>query len=131
MNKQMLTRLTAVAQAIYDKKGFNTLILDVRGISSMTDYMIIAEGSVERHVYAISQAIQEKLKGDGEYPLHVGGEKESDWIVIDYCDFIVHLFIPDLRERYAIEQLWKKSKIIDVAIDKSSPIQTKLQTFMD
>ena len=111
--------LDAIAQAIFDKKGFNILALDVRGFSTMTDYYIIAEGTVDRHVRAISQEIQEALSPKKLHALHVEGEKEGDWVVIDYGEVVIHLFIPELRERYALEELWKESKIVDVAIDVS------------
>ena len=125
MKKQISDVLSAVGQAIYDKKGFNTLILDVRGGSSITDYFIFAEGSVERHVKALSQNVQDRLASLGQTPMHIDGEQEGDWVVLDYSDFVIHLFIPELRERYAIEHLWKEAKIVDVPIDKSHPSETK------
>ena len=110
--------LNAIAQAIFDKKGVNILALDVRGISTMTDYYIIAEGTVDRHVRAISLAIQDALKKKVR-ALHVEGEKEGEWAVLDYGEVVIHLFIPELRERYALEELWKNSKIVDLQIDIS------------
>jgi len=108
--------LTIISQIIYDKKGFNILALDVKGVSSICDYIIIAEGNVERHIKAIANEIIEQLKKLNEKPLHVEGLQESDWIVIDYLDIIVHLFKPQLRETYALEKLWNKGKIIDLKI---------------
>lgn len=125
MKKQISDVLSAVAQAIYDKKGFNILVLDVKGISSITDYFIVAEGSVDRHVKALSQNIQDRLATIGQKPMHIDGEQEGDWVVLDYSDFVIHLFIPELRERYAIEHLWKEAKIVDVPVDKSHPSETK------
>lgn len=121
-NDSVVENLTRVAQAIYDKKGFNILVLDVRSISSMTDYFIIAEGTVDRHVRALSQTIVDELALQGLQPLHVEGQQEGDWIVIDYSDFVIHLFIPDLREKYALEVLWKKGRIVDVKIKTDRPI---------
>lgn len=108
--------LNLIAQTIYDKKGFNILALDVRGISSITDFIIIAEGNVERHIKAIAGEIIEQLKKVNEKPIHVEGMGESDWVVLDYLNIIVHLFKPGLREKYALEKLWDKAKIIDLAI---------------
>lgn len=116
MNTNAHKQLTIIAQAIFDKKGFNILVLDVRGISSMADYYIIAEGNVDRHVRALAQAIKEALENLGESPNHVEGEQSGDWIVLDYTDIVIHLFIPELREKYALEELWKESKIVDVKI---------------
>ncbi len=112
-----LANLTRIAQVIYDKKGFNTIVLDVRGVSTMTDYMVIAEGTVDRHVKALSQTIIDDMHKHGHEPLYIEGQREGDWIVLDYSDFIIHLFTPDLREKYALEQLWQKGKIVDIKID--------------
>jgi ribosome-associated protein len=108
--------INIISQIIYDKKGFNILALDVKGISSITDYIIIAEGNVERHIKAIATEVIEQLKKEKEKPLHVEGLQESDWVVIDYLNIIVHLFKPGLREKYSLEKLWKNGKLIDLEI---------------
>lgn len=111
--------LNQIAQIIYDKKGFNILVMDVRGVSGMTDYFIIAEGTVDRHVKALSQYLEDELSQIGEKPLYVEGRKDAEWIVLDYVNFVIHLFIPELREKYSLENLWRAGKIIDVTIDTS------------
>ncbi len=121
MNHSILKDLNRIAQVIYDKKGFNILVLDVRGISTMTDFFIIAEGTVDRHVKALSHAIIDEFVQTAQEPLHVEGQQEGDWIVLDYGDFVIHLFIPELREKYALEKLWKKGEIVDVKIDTVKP----------
>src|ERR1700730_16207054 len=121
MKDPVLEGLNRVAQVIYDKKGFNILVLDVRGICTMTDYFIIAEGTVDRHVKALSQAICDEFSTRGKQPLHVEGQREGDWIVLDYSDVVIHLFIPDLREKYALAELWKEGQIVDVKIDITKP----------
>lgn len=113
---ETLKLLDVIAQAIFDKKGFNILALDVQGISTMTDYYIIAEGHVGRHTRAIGSFIMSIMKERGLSPLFVEGEKEGDWIVIDYGEIVIHLFIPELREKYALENLWKESQIVDLKI---------------
>lgn len=117
MTKSVQKTLDAVAQTIYDKKGFNILGLDVRGFSTMTDFYIIAEGNIDRHVKAISQSIRDMLGESGNVLLHMEGSQSTDWVVMDYGDFVIHLFVPDLREKYALEQLWKEAKIVDLHID--------------
>ena len=117
VENNILKELTRIAQAVYDKKGINTLIIDVRNISSMTDYFIIAEGTVDRHVKALSNAIIDELAQLKRSPLHVEGQQEGDWVVVDYGDYVIHLFIPELREKYALEELWRKGQIVDVKID--------------
>ena len=111
MTKQDKKTLNAIAQAIYDKKGFNILALDVRGISTMTDYFIIAEGSVSRHVKSLCAHIKEQLALAQLEPYQIEGSSDAEWIVMDYSDIVIHLFVPDIREKYAIEELWKNSKI--------------------
>lgn len=108
--------LQAAVQAIYDKKGMNIITLDLRGISSLSDYFIIAEGNVDRHVKAIAGEIHDNLKKLGWQPFHREGEFSGDWIVLDYGEIMIHLFTPELRERYALERLWKESKIVNVKI---------------
>ncbi|MBA3722124.1 MAG: ribosome silencing factor [Parachlamydiaceae bacterium] len=117
MNQSMPKRLNAIAQAIYDKKGMNILVLDVRGVCSMTDYFIIAEGTVDRHVKALADTVCDVLSKEKINPLHVEGQQEGDWIVLDFVDFIVHLFIPEMREKYRLEDLWKEGKVVDVKIE--------------
>lgn len=116
-NHSIFKDLNRIAQVIYDKKGFNILVLDVRGICTMTDFFIIAEGTVDRHVKALSYAIVDEFAQRGQEPLHVEGQQEGDWIVLDYGDFVIHLFVPELREKYALEELWNKGQIVDVKID--------------
>jgi ribosome-associated protein len=109
--------LKAIAQAIYDKKGINILVLDVKGLSTITDYAVIAEGNVDRHVVAIAHAVQDEMEKRGEKPVYVEGMQTGDWIVLDFIDVMVHLFMPGLREKYQLEKLWKDGKIVDVKID--------------
>lgn len=118
-----MTLLNNIAQAIYDKKGFNIIALDVKGLSSITDYMVIAEGNVGRHVMAIAQSIQRDLSDQGQKPLRVEGLKNGDWIVMDYGEVMVHLFMPGMREKYQLEQLWKEAKLIDLDIETGSEVE--------
>ena len=119
MSRTPLETLNAIAQVIYDKKGFNILALDVRGLSSITDFLLIAEGNVDRHISSIGRAIIEELEERGEEPVHVEGLKTGDWAVLDYSEIVVHIFCPGLRERYSLERLWNESKIVDLEIDIS------------
>jgi ribosome-associated protein len=112
--------LNRIAQVIYDKKGMNILGLDVRGVSSLTDYVIIAEGNVDRHVIAIADAVIDVLRQKGAKPIHTEGLQSGDWVVIDFLDIMVHLFMPGLREKYRLEDLWKDGQIIDFNINTSS-----------
>ena len=117
-----LTILNVIAQAIYDKKGVNILALDVAGISSLTDYVIIAEGNVDKHVMAIAQSIVNALEGIGVRPYSTEGLKSGDWVVLDFFHIMVHLFMPGLRDKYHLEELWNSGRIVDLQIDVSGKI---------
>ncbi len=113
--------LDTIAQAIFDKKGINILVLDLRGISTITDFVVIAEGNVDRHVIAIGHAVEQSLKERGIRPVYVEGMQSGDWVVLDYLHVMVHLFMPGLRDKYQLETLWKAGKIVDVHIDVNQP----------
>lgn len=117
----MLEILNLIAQTVYDKKGYNSIALDVRGICTLTDYFFIAEGTVDRHVKALSSSIQEKLTELGYTLYHAEGEQEGDWIVLDYGDFMIHLFTQELRTLYNLEEVWREGKIIDLTITTGKP----------
>jgi ribosome-associated protein len=123
MKNDLQSILNLVAQTIYDKKGINTLALDVRGISTLTDYAIIAEGNVDRHVIGIAHGIIDALNEAGVKTHHTEGMQEGDWVVLDFLDFMVHLFMPGLRDKYRLEDLWKEGKIVDLQIN-TSPTNT-------
>lgn len=114
-------RLNAIAQTLFDKKGFNILALDVRHVSTMTEYCIIAEGTVDRHVKSLATAIKDKLSEIDLTLYHEEGYIDGEWIVMDCGDIVIHLFIPDMREKYSLEELWTKAKIVDLNIVVSPP----------
>lgn len=108
--------LNTIAQAIFDKKGINILALDVKGVSSLTDYVVIAEGNVDRHVIALAHAVVDALKKEGERPFQIEGLETGDWVVIDYLEYMVHLFMPGVRDKYRLEDLFKDGKIVELTI---------------
>ena len=89
--KRLLELLNFIAQVVFDKKGTNILALDVRGLSTITDYLLIAEGGVDRHVTAIAKTVEDELRKIGERPAYVEGMQNGDWIVLDYHQVMVHL----------------------------------------
>ena len=118
--------LNQIAQIIFDKKGSNILALDIRGISSLgglADFVIIAEGNVDKHVSAIANTIVDELKKIGIKPSYIEGLQNGDWAVINYLDTMVHIFEPGLREKYRLEDLWNKGAIIDLKINIESDKQ--------
>lgn len=111
-----------ISQAIFDKKGSNILALDLRSMSELVDYVVIAEGTVGKHVIAIAQEVIDVLERQGVKASYVEGMKEGDWVVIDFSGIVVHLFQPDWRERYQLEALWRQADIVDVHIDTHAQI---------
>jgi ribosome-associated protein len=105
-----------IAQIIHDKKGINILLLDVKDICTLTDFFIIAEGLANRHVEAIADTIIDEMKLLGINPLNIEGKAEGDWVVLDFSNFIIHLFKPGLRELYCLEEVWQKGKIIPLKL---------------
>ncbi len=116
--RDTLRILNQVAQIIYDKKGVNLLALDLQNFSTLTDFVMIAEGYADRHVIGIGEAILKQLKDLGITPLHIEGLKEGDWVVLDFLNFMIHLFMPEWREKYRLEELWQEGKVLDLDIPK-------------
>lgn len=116
MKRDSIQLLQFLAQNLFDKKGHNIIALDVRGISTLTDFFLIAEGGVDRHVTAMAKMIIDLMHEEGHEPIYVEGLKDGDWVVIDYLEIVVHLFVPQMRDRYRLEQLWQSGKIIDLEI---------------
>ena len=124
INNNSIFYLNTIAQAIFDKKGFNILALDVRGVSTLTDYVLIAEGNVDKHVKTIAGSIIASMEALGQAPSYVEGTKSGDWVVIDFLHIMVHLFMPGLRDKYQLEQLYREGEIVDLQIDVHPKVQT-------
>ena len=117
MKKDKTVLLNVISQAIFDKKGSNILALDMRPCCLLAEYVIIAEGDVDRHVIALADSIEKVMTESGWNLSFTQGKQTGDWIVLDYTLIAVHLFIPDVREKYQLEKLWQKAEIVDVVID--------------
>jgi ribosome-associated protein len=94
------------ARAALDKKAADLTVLDVQGVSSVTDYFLVCSGKSTPHVRTIIDAIRTELKAEGIRPLHAEGRPESGWVLLDYGDVLVHVFLEDTRAYYALERLW-------------------------
>ena len=116
-SKKKSNLLTKIGQLVFDKKGYNILALDIHEVSSLTEYFIIACGTVERHVKSIAEEIVETLKKEGMRPLRVDGMETGDWVVLDYGEFVVHLFIDSLRNKYQLEELWQQGEVVELDIE--------------
>ena len=115
--KRKTTRLPAQIDlaigAAEDKKAVDLIVLDLRKAAGFTDFFVIASGTNPRQVRAIADAVMESLAADGAKPAHVEGYDRSEWILIDYFDFIVHVFSPGTRLFYALERLWGSAEQIE------------------
>ena len=102
--------LTAAAE----KKALDVVVLDLREIASFTDFFVIASGTNERQVQAISDEVVETLKKAGTPVTRVEGYKTAEWILLDYGDFVMHIFDEKARAFYDLERLWRESKRVEL-----------------
>jgi len=98
--------LQTVNAAVENLKAKDVVEIDVRGKSSVTDYMVIASGTSTRHVKSIADEVVKFAKNLDVMPLGVEGEREAEWVLVDLGDVIVHVMLPRVREFYALERLW-------------------------
>ena len=97
-------------RAAEEKKAQNLVALDLRGLSSVTDYFIVCSGTSDTHVRAIAEAVREKLAEKGQRPFGHEGAQEGTWVLLDYVDWVMHVFHQEKRLFYAIEDLWADAK---------------------
>ncbi len=117
--RKIPTEVKEVVTSMLDKKGERIQVLKLKGINDITDFMIICTGNSQRQNVAISHAVQKNMQQTFKLKaFSVEGERESSWILLDYIDFIVHIFENDKREKYAIEKLWMDAKRYNFYIDK-------------
>jgi ribosome-associated protein len=95
-----------IAKAAHDKKAERIVVMDMRGVSNITDYFVIASASSARRVGAISEAIEESLLAKDIKSWHIEGKREALWVLIDYGDVIAHIFYDKVRNFYDLERLW-------------------------
>jgi ribosome-associated protein len=110
--QQLPHQIELAVQAADDKKAVDLTVLDLRKAAGFTDYFVICSGTNTRQVRAIADAVIESL---GAKPAHLEGYERSEWILLDYFDFIVHIFAPETRLFYGLERLWGSAERIDVA----------------
>lgn len=102
------------AGILSDKKGEELLLIDVRECSSLTDYVLLVNGSSPPHLKAMLNDLQHTLKQEGVHAFRKSGTPESGWMVLDYVDLIIHIFSPEARSYYAIEDLWPEAPRLDL-----------------
>ena len=105
--------LAQVLTWLDEAKAENVVTIDIRQKSSLGDYMVIASGRSDRHVGAVAEQIQRKLKEAGHAKARIEGQAHCDWVVIDIGDIIVHVFRPEVREFYNLEKMWSGERPSD------------------
>lgn len=113
-NDASLKLVETIAQIIYDKAGKNIFAIDIRGVSTLCDFCIVAEGTVDRHVRAIAKTIEEELSLRGIKASKVEGLQEGCWAILDYLNIMIHILTPSFREKYHLERLWDEGTILDL-----------------
>ena len=103
-----------VIDALDDVKALDIIKLDVRDMTSVTDYMIVASGTSNRHVKALVEHVAEKAKAAGHNPIGVEGEEGGEWVLLDLQDALVHVMQPKVREFYNLEKLWSLGSTSDL-----------------
>src|SRR5260370_34463129 len=107
-------QVTAAMQACLDKKAEELSILEMeKGSGAFTDYFVLCSGTNPRQVQAIADEVELRLKSTGVRPAHVEGYKQGEWILVDYLDFVVHVFSEKARKFYDLERLWKTAKRLE------------------
>jgi ribosome-associated protein len=100
--------------ACLDKKAEDLTLLELeQGTGAFTDYFVICSGTNPRQVQAISDEVELRLKRAGLYPNNIEGHKQAEWVLIDYVDFVVHIFSESARRYYDLERLWKSAKKVE------------------
>ena len=107
-------KVRRAARAAVEHKAIEPVVLDVRGLSSVTDYFLVCSGRSTTHLRTIVDAIREAMKAAETRPLHGEGAPESGWMLLDYGDVLVHVFLEDTRAYYALERLWGDAPSIPV-----------------
>ncbi|HET6179046.1 MAG TPA: ribosome silencing factor [Candidatus Sulfotelmatobacter sp.] len=130
MKKSELKKQVAAAiQACLEKKAEELSILEMeKGSGAFTDYFVLCSGTNPRQVQAIADEVELRLKTAGLRPTHVEGYTQAEWVLIDYVDFVVHVFSEKARKFYDLERLWKTAKRLEPADLKTASVKRKVAT---
>ena len=114
--------IEAAIRAAEDKKAADIVVLDLRKALGFTDYFVICSGNNARQIHAIADAIVDALAAHGSKPAHVEGYDRSGWVLLDYFDFVIHVFTPETRSFYGLERLWGNAEHVQVASARSADL---------
>jgi ribosome-associated protein len=104
-----------IADLCLDNKAQDVVILDLHGVTDMTDYFVIASGTSDTHVRSTAERVVDALRASGEGPNHVEGTTQGRWALADFVDVVLHVFHPSMRSFYQLERLWSDARAIPVA----------------
>ena len=111
-----------IAALVDDKKGEEIIALDVGDLVGYTDYLVLATARNERQAKAIHDEVRAQLKAqDGRLPARVEGEAEARWVLVDYLDCVLHVMVPEMRERYRLERLWGEAQRLELGLEGEAP----------
>jgi ribosome-associated protein len=102
------------AQLVHDMKAQDVILLDLKGVTDMSDYFLIATGTSDTHVRAIAQHVELEMKKVGSPAHHIEGAEQGRWALLDFVDVVVHVFHPTLRNFYQLERLWGDARTVPV-----------------
>jgi ribosome-associated protein len=126
---ELKEQVTAAIQACLEKKAEELTILELeKGSGAFTDYFVLCSGTNPRQVQAIADEVELRLKAAGLRPSHIEGYRQAEWILVDYVDFVVHVFSEKARKFYDLERLWKSAKRVEAAEFKPTPKKSKAAT---
>src|SRR5579871_7043089 len=119
---ELKKQISAAIQACLEKKAEELSILEMeKGSGAFTDYFVLCSGTNPRQVQAIADEVELRLKNAGLRPTHVEGYRQAEWVLIDYVDFVVHVFSEKARKFYDLERLWKSARRLEPADLKAAP----------
>jgi ribosome-associated protein len=101
--ESLAERIAAIAA---DRKAIDIMVIDLRGVVGYTDFFVVCTGNTDRQTRAVFDAVHRELKAEGLLPRRVEGDRQATWILMDYLDCVVHIFTPETRAFYRLEQLW-------------------------
>jgi len=109
-----LSSAQRAAALCLDLKANDVVVLNLAGVSDMTDCFVIASGTSDTHVRSLGEHVMEELRKEGMRAHHVEGLQQGRWVLLDYVDFVVHLFHPTLRDFYQLERLWGDAEVVPI-----------------
>jgi ribosome-associated protein len=123
---ELKQQISAAIQACLEKKAEELSILEMeKGSGAFTDYFVLCNGTNPRQVQAIAEEVELRLKAANLRPAHVEGYKQAEWVLLDYVDFVVHVFSEKARKFYDLERLWKTARRLEVADLEAAPKKKK------